>query len=52
MVNHSSRIIAVYDGSPSGGTAATVGMAKRKNLDMVTLDPRDFLPNIKTPFDK
>lgn len=52
MVKHASRMIAVYDGSPTGGTAATVRMAKKKNLDTVYLDPNDFLPNLFTPFDE
>ena len=33
MVDHSSRIIALYDGVPKGGTAQTLAYALRKGLD-------------------
>lgn len=33
MVDRSSRIIAVYDGVPKGGTAQTLAYALRKGLD-------------------
>lgn len=39
MVEHSARLIAVYDGG-SGGTAGTVSLARRQGLEMVTIDPR------------
>ena len=33
MVDHASRIIALYDGVPKGGTAQTLAYALRKGLD-------------------
>ena len=33
MVDHSSRLIAVYDGVPKGGTAQTLAYALRKGLE-------------------
>jgi len=33
MVDHSSRIIALYDGVPKGGTAQTLAYALRKGLE-------------------
>ena len=35
MVDQSQRVIAVYDGRPYGGTAATVRYASRKEVHMV-----------------
>ena len=35
MVDQSQRIIAVYDGRPAGGTAATVRYAKEKDVWIV-----------------
>ena len=37
MVNHSSRLIAYFDGNPKGGTFYTVREAKRQGLDIVNL---------------
>ena len=37
MVNHSSRLIAYFDGNPKGGTFYTVREAKRQELDIVNL---------------
>ena len=34
MVDHSARIIALYDGVPKGGTAQTLAYAKRKGLEI------------------
>lgn len=33
MVDHSSRVIALYDGVPKGGTAQTLAYALRKGLE-------------------
>lgn len=41
MVDHSSRIIAVFNGTP-GGTMQTLTYAMRKKLDIVRLDPEDL----------
>ena len=38
MVDHSSRLIAIYNGSP-GGTRNTIEYAKRKKLEIATYDP-------------
>ena len=35
MVNQSQRVIAVYDGRPAGGTAATVRYAGKKDVRVV-----------------
>lgn len=35
MVDQSQRVIAVYDGRPTGGTAATVRYAKEKDVRVV-----------------
>lgn len=40
MVDHSSRLIAIYNGSP-GGTRNTIEYAKRKKLDIAIYDPGD-----------
>lgn len=37
MVNQSSRIIAIYDGRLTGGTAATLKFAKTENCDVSIL---------------
>jgi uncharacterized phage-like protein YoqJ len=40
MVNHADIVVAVWDGGPSGGTAACVRYAQeKKGLDVVRLDP-------------
>lgn len=38
MVDRSSRLIAVYDGVPRGGTMNTLSYAMRKGVDTVILD--------------
>ena len=42
MVDRSSRIIAVYNGVPKGGTSQTLSYALKKGLDTYILDPEDF----------
>ena len=39
MVDRSSRIIAVYDGVPKGGTAQTLAYAMRQGVPVQILDP-------------
>ena len=39
MVDAAAHIIAVYDGSKSGGTAYTVAYAKEKGRNVVVIDP-------------
>ena len=39
MVEHTSRLIAIFDGSP-GGTAHTVRLAEARGLDICFLSPR------------
>lgn len=39
LVDHSSKIIGVYDGTPSGGTHQTLEYARQKNLEMELLMP-------------
>ena len=34
MVEQSERVIAVYDGRQTGGTAATIRMAEKKGADL------------------
>lgn len=41
MVEHASRLIAVFDGSP-GGTAHTVRLAEEHGLTLVRIDPHDY----------
>lgn len=38
MVDNSSHLIAVYNGSDKGGTAYTVNYAKKRGLDVVIID--------------
>lgn len=38
MVEHSARVIAVFDGSP-GGTANTIQLAQKKRREIVRIDP-------------
>jgi len=52
MVSHSSRIIAVYDGSNTGGTATTYKMAQKKGIEIVRIDPKDVLPDISSPINE
>lgn len=40
MVDHSSLVIAVYDGREMGGTAATVRYAMRKDLQICIIDTK------------
>lgn len=40
MVDHSSLVIAVYDGRKLGGTAATVRYAMRKDLQICIIDTK------------
>ena len=49
MVSHSSRMIAVYDGSKSGGTATTVKMAEKKGIELVRIDPSEYFPRLISP---
>lgn len=42
MVDRASRIIAVYNGTPKGGTAQTLLYAMKKGLDVHILDLEDF----------
>jgi len=41
MVDSSSRLIAVYDGSPAGGTAQTVAYARQQGLQIALIDPME-----------
>lgn len=42
MVDHASRLIAVYNGVPKGGTFQTLTYAMKKKLDIHILDLEDF----------
>ena len=42
MVEHAKRLIAVFDGS-SGGTANTVRLAQEHGLELIRLDPSDYV---------
>lgn len=44
MVDRADTIIAVYDGSPVGGTANCVRYARRKRKDILIIDPKDHAP--------
>lgn len=41
MVDHSDHVIAVYDGSPRGGTFNCIKYAKTKKTHIHTIDPRN-----------
>ena len=43
MVDRSSRLIAVYNGVPKGGTFQTLAYAMKKGLTIHTIDLEDFL---------
>ena len=43
MVDRSSRLIAVYNGAPKGGTFQTLAYAMKKGLTIHTIDLEDFL---------
>lgn len=43
MVDRSSRLIAVYNGVPKGGTFQTLTYAMKKGLSIHTIDLEDFL---------
>ena len=43
MVDHSSLLIAVYNGVPKGGTFQTLAYAMKKGLSVHTIDLEDFL---------
>jgi len=42
MVDRSSRLIAVYNGTPKGGTFQTLAYAMQKGLTVHTIDLEDF----------
>lgn len=42
MVDRSSRIIAVYNGAPKGGTAQTLAYALKQKLNTSVIDLEDF----------
>ena len=42
MVDRSSLLIALYDGSPGGGTCSTLLYAIRRALEVIQLDPAGF----------
>lgn len=42
MVDRSSLLIGVYNGAPKGGTAYTVGYARRRGLALWLLRPEDY----------
>lgn len=45
MVDHSQRLIAVYDGKSSGGTQYTLSYAMQQKIETVIIDPnRPMLP--------
>lgn len=49
LVDRSSRVIAVYDGRETGGTAYTVSLAMKKRLDVFFINSRE--PEVlTTPF--
>lgn len=39
MVEHSSRLIAVYDGTSGGGTKYTIDYACKRGLGITVIDP-------------
>jgi uncharacterized phage-like protein YoqJ len=43
MIDASSRLVAVHDGITPGGTAQTVGYARQKDLDVVVIDPLQYV---------
>ena len=43
MVDHAEVLLAVYDGSASGGTAATVRYAQSRKREIWLLDPKTLL---------
>lgn len=42
MVDHAQVLLAVYDGKPGGGTAATVRYAEKKAQEIYFLDPESL----------
>lgn len=42
LVERSSRVIALYDGTPSGGTYKTLLRGIQNGLDVIQLDPAEF----------
>ena len=42
MVERSGLLIALYDGTPGGGTCNTLLYAIRRALDVIQLDPAQF----------
>ena len=43
MIDTSSRLIAVCGGASAGGTAHTVNYAKKQGIDIVMINPSDYL---------
>jgi len=39
MVDNADRVIAVYDGSSSGGTAYTVDYARKQGKEIIIINP-------------
>jgi len=42
MVDCSSRLIAIYDGVTTGGTAFTIRYARENSLNVIIINPLDF----------
>ena len=39
LVDHADSVLALYNGSPTGGTAYTVKYAYQRNKEIVIIDP-------------
>ncbi len=44
LVDHSSHMIAVYDGISAGGTKYTLAYARKKSLSICLIDPNKLIP--------
>ena len=42
LVDNANILLAVYDGSKTGGTAYTVKRATAKDIDIIVINPLDF----------
>lgn len=49
MVDHADTLLALYNGSPTGGTAYTVNYARQKNKEIIVIDPNTLERTVIPP---
>ena len=49
LVDHADSVLALYNGSPTGGTAYTVKYAYQRNKEIIVIDPTTMEQNVIPP---